>query len=308
MVQQQNIPTRAWVELCLLGLIWGGSFLAIAITLREVGFVTSVAHRVFWAALLLWGWVAYRGLPVPLSPRLWVAFLVMGILNNVLPFSLMAWGQLHIESGLTAVFNAATAIFGALVATVIFPDEKLTVRKTVGIVVGFAGVATAIGLESFRNFDIRSLAQLAVIGGTISYAFASVWARIRLSGLAPEVAAAGMLTGSSVVMVPAAFIIDGVPSFAVSGSTLLAIGYYVFFATAGAYLLYYRILALAGASNTMLVTLLVPPVSIVLGAIVLSESLSANVYLGLFMLLSGLLILDGRLFGKFRRAKTEVTK
>jgi len=206
------------------------------------------------------------------------------------------------------VFNAATAIFGALVATVIFPDEKLTVRKTVGIVVGFAGVATAIGLESFRNFDIRSLAQLAVVGGTISYAFASVWARIRLSGLAPEVAAAGMLTGSSVVMVPAAFIIDGVPSFAVSGSTLLAIGYYVFFATAGAYLLYYRILALAGASNTMLVTLLVPPVSIVLGAIVLSESLSANVYLGLFMLLSGLLILDGRLFGKFRRAKTEVTK
>ncbi|HCP80577.1 MAG TPA: EamA family transporter [Octadecabacter sp.] len=296
MKTQRTITTRTWAELFLLALIWGGSFLAIRLALDEVAFVTSVAHRVFWATLILWGYVALRGLPIPRDPKIWGALFVMGLLNNVIPFSLMAWGQLHIATGLTSVFNAGTAIFGVIVAALILADERLTTRKVIGSLIGFLGVATAIGLESVRNFDITSLAQLAVIGGTISYAFAGVWARINLSDLPPQVAAAGMLTGSSIVMVPAAILIDGVPSFDLSLTAIGAIGYYVVFATAGAYLLYYRILAAAGSANTMIVTLLIPPVSIVLGALVLNESLSPNVYVGLALLALGLTILDGRLF------------
>lgn len=291
----RSIPTRTWIELALLGMIWGGSFLAIRLALNEVGFVTSVAHRVFWAALILWGYVAVARLPVPRDPRIWIAFFVMGLLNNVIPFSLMAWGQLHIPTGLTSVFNAGTAIFGALLAALLLADERLTLRKSIGIGLGFAGVAVAIGLESLRDFDIRSLAQLAVITGTVSYAFASIWARLRLTGLAPQVAAAGMLTGSSLVMVPAALLMDGAPRFDIGWQAIAAIAYYVIFATAGAYLLYYRILAAAGAGNTMIVTLLIPPVSIVLGALVLDEVLSPNVYAGLALLALGLIVLDGRL-------------
>ncbi|MFV2053402.1 DMT family transporter [Aliiroseovarius sp. YM-037] len=302
MTQQRSIPTRVWVDILLLGLIWGASFLAIRLALFEIGFVTSVAHRVFWAALILWGWVWVRGFDVPRGARVWGAFLVMGLLNNVIPFSLMAWGQLHIETGLTSVFNAATAIFGVVVAALILPDERMTLRKASGVGLGFAGVAVTIGLDSFQSLDLRSLAQLAVVGGTISYAFASVWARMRLSGLRPEVAAAGMLTGSSLVMVPAAFLIDGVPSFALSWQATLSVGYYVVFATAGAYLLYYRILATAGAANTMLVTLIIPPVSIILGALVLSEALPPNVFAGLALLILGLVILDGRLLPKRKTA------
>lgn len=304
MTQQRTIPTRAWAELFLLGLIWGGSFLAIRLALDEVGFVTSVAHRVFWAALILWGWVLWRGLTVPRNMRVWAAFLVMGLLNNVIPFSLMAWGQLYIETGLTAVFNAATAIFAVLVAAMILPDERLSARKATGVTLGFLGVAVAIGAESFRNFDVRSLAQLAVVAGTLSYAFASVWARLRLSELAPEVAAAGMLTGSTLVMVPAAFVIDGVPSADLSWKAISAIAYFVVFATAGAYLLYYRILARAGAANTMLVTLIIPPVSIIAGAVALGEALSANVFAGLGLLALGLLLIDGRLFARRIKART----
>ncbi|MCF2871970.1 DMT family transporter [Octadecabacter sp. G9-8] len=296
MTPQRNITTRTWAELFILGLIWGGSFLAIRLALNEVPFVTSVAHRVFWAALILWGYVILRGLPIPRDPKIWGALFVMGLLNNVIPFSLMAWGQLHIPTGLTSVFNAGTAIFGVVIAALILADERLTLRKTIGSAIGFFGVATAIGLDAVRNFDITSLAQLAVIGGTISYAFAGVWARINLANLTPQVAAAGMLTGSSIIMVPAAFVIDGAPSFDLSPTAYLAIGYYVVFATAGAYLLYYRILAAAGSANTMIVTLLIPPVSIVLGALVLNESLSSNVYVGLALLALGLAILDGRLF------------
>ncbi|AKS46734.1 Permease of the drug/metabolite transporter (DMT) superfamily [Octadecabacter temperatus] len=296
MTEQRIISTRTWAELFLLGFIWGGSFLAIRLALNEVPFVTSVAHRVFWAALILWGYVALRGLPIPRDPKIWGALFVMGLLNNVIPFSLMAWGQLYIPTGLTSVFNAGTAIFGVIIAALILADERLTTRKVLGSLIGFFGVATAIGLESVRNFDITSLAQLAVIGGTISYAFAGVWARINLKDLTPQVAAAGMLTGSSILMVPAAYLIDGTPSFDLSLTAIGAIAYYVVFATAGAYLLYYRILAAAGSANTMIVTLLIPPVSIVLGALVLSESLSPNVYAGLALLALGLAILDGRLF------------
>jgi drug/metabolite transporter (DMT)-like permease len=301
MTPQRIISSRTWAELFVLALIWGGVFLAVRLALDEVPFVTSVAHRVFWAAIILWIYVWLRGLSVPRDRRTWIALLVMGCLNNVIPFSLMAWGQLHIESGLASVFNSATAIFGVIIAALILADERLTTRKVVGSLIGFFGVATAIGLESLRNFDIISLAQLAVVAGTISYGFAGVWARINLSALTPQVAAAGMLTGSSIVMVPAAFVIDGVPSFDLSATALGAIAYNVIFATAGAYLLYYRILAAAGSANLMVVTLLMPPISIMLGALALDETLSTNVYVGLAFLALGLTILDGRVLARLRR-------
>ena len=288
MTPQRIISSRTWAELFLLALIWGGSFLSIRLALDDVPFVTSVAHRVFWAAVILWGYVWMRGLTVPRDVRTWAALIVMGLLNNVIPFSLMAWGQLHIPTGLTSVFNAGTAIFGVVIAALILSDERMTKRKLIGSLIGFFGVATAIGLGSLRNFDISSLAQLAVVGGTISYAFASVWARLRLANLTPQMAAAGMLTRSSLVMVPAAFLIDGMPSFALSVTAFGAIAYYVIFATAGAYLLYYRIIPAAGAANALIVTPLIPPLPILLRALALDQTLSRNVYAGLALLAPGL--------------------
>jgi len=298
MSPQKTIYPRAWVELLLLALIWGASFLSIRIALNEVPVITSVMHRVVWASLVLWTVVLVLRLPVPREPRIWGAFLVMGLLNNVIPFGLMTWGQLHIETGLTSILNGATAIFGVLVAAMVFVDERLTVRKMVGVSIGFFGVVVAIGLENLTQFDIRSTAQLAVLGGTVSYALAGSWARLRLAGLRPEVAAAGMLTGSAVIMIPAAFLIDGAPRFDLMPVTWGAIGYFAAIATAGAYLLYYRVLAMAGSGNLMLVTLLIPPVAILLGAVVLGEALHPRAFIGLAILAVGLLILNGTLFGR----------
>lgn len=294
MTQSKDISPLAWGLLALLGLIWGGSFLSIRIALNEVGFLTSVAHRTGWAMVILWSYVLIRRLPVPTDRRIWIGFLGMGLLNNAIPFSLMAWGQLYIESGLTSILNAATAIFGVVLAALFFADERLSARKVIGVTVGFFGVATAIGLEHLLAFDPRSLAQLAVIGGTISYAFAGIWARKRLSGLKPEVAAAGMLTGSTFIMVPAAWLIEGPITLNLQPITWLAIGYYTVIATALAYLLYYRILALAGSGTLMLVTLLVPPIAILLGTLFLGETLHPRAYLGFALLALGLIILDGR--------------
>ncbi|MFQ6552270.1 DMT family transporter [Aestuariibius insulae] len=298
MTDQKTLSTGAWIQLALLALIWGGSFLSIRIALDEVGPLTSVAHRTFWAMLVLWIYIALRRDALPRDPRIWGAFFVMGLLNNVIPFGLMAWGQLHIETGLTSILNASTAIFGVLAAAIAFRDERLTPRRALGVTIGFLGVATAIGLGNLVNFDIRSLAQLAIIGGTISYAAASVWARLTLSGLRPEVAAAGMLTGSTLVTLPAAWLVEGPISLALQPDTWTAIAYYAVIATAGAYLLYYRILSSAGSGNLLLCTLLIAPVAITLGAIVRDETLPPQAYLGFALLALGLLILDGRLFRK----------
>ena len=296
-----QISGRAWIDLTLLALLWGGSFLAIRTALDEIAFLSSVAHRVLWAAILLWVLVLIKRLPIPTSPRVWGAFIVMGCLNNVVPFSLMAWGQLSIEVGLTAILNAATAIWGVLIAAMFFPSERLTTPRVIGVTLGFIGVATAIGLQNFASFDIRSLAQIAVIAGTISYAFAGIWARAKLSDHPPLVAAAGMLTGSTLVMLPLAWIIEGPLPMTLSAPTWWAIAYYAIASTALAYVLYYRILAAAGAGNLLLVTLMIPPIAIILGAWFRAETLTPNAYLGFALLGFGLLILDGRLGHALRK-------
>ncbi|WP_415402741.1 DMT family transporter [Tateyamaria sp. SN3-11] len=307
MTLQKTLTGRAWAELILLAVIWGGSFLSIRIALDEIDPLTSVAHRTGWAMLVLWGVVLAMRLPIPRDPRIWLGFLVMGLLNNVIPFGLMAWGQLYIETGLTSILNAATAIFGVIAAALFFADERMTARKGLGVALGFFGVATAIGLDNFRNFDLRSLAQLAIIAGTISYALAGVWARRFLGGLPAQVAAAGMLTGSTLITLPLAWMVEGPITLALQTDTLLAIAYYAVVATAGAYLLYYRVLAMAGSGNLMLVTLLVAPVAITLGAVVRGEALSPNALAGFALLALGLIILDGRIWTRIRRRGVDQT-
>jgi drug/metabolite transporter (DMT)-like permease len=299
-MSNNSISAGTWGLMALLALLWGASFLSIRIALDEVPPLTAVAHRVGWASIILWIYVFARGIPLPRGRRIWIGFAGMGLLNNVVPFSLMAWGQLHIASGLTSIYNASTAIFGVLVASLLLADERLTRRKTIGVTMGFAGVVIAIGADSLRNIDITSLAQLAVLAGTLSYAFAGVWARKWLTGLPPQVAAAGMLTASTLIMVPLAWIVDGPIRLDLAPRTLAAITYYAVAATALAYLLYYSVLARAGSGTLMLVTLLIAPVAILLGALVLGETLPPNAYKGFALLALGLLIIDGRLIDRLR--------
>ncbi|MEM8793380.1 MAG: DMT family transporter [Pseudomonadota bacterium] len=291
---------RAWLELTLLATVWGGSFFSIAIALREMGPVTSVLHRVFWAAILLWIIVLVRGLPIPRAPGIWGAFLVMGCLNNVIPFTLMSWGQTQIETGLVSIFNATTAFFGVFVAAMIFRDERLTLRRVAGICLGIFGVVVVSGVEDLLSLDPRSLGQLAVLAGALSYAFASSWAKLTLKSQDPLVAAAGMLTGSSFVLAPLAITAEGVPSLELASETWIAIGYYSIFATALAYLLYYRVLAMAGAGNLMLCTLMIPPIAILLGWLFLGERIGGQSFLGFSIIALGLLVVDGRILRLLR--------
>lgn len=286
---------KAWGLLLLLSAIWGGSFLSNRSALEEVGVATTVAFRVAGGAVLLWLWIGLRRLPVPHAPRFLWRYAVMGLLNCAIPFSLIVWGQRHVDSGLAAILNATTALFTVLVATFVFADERLTPGKAAGVVLGLAGVAVAMGSGALTALDPASLGQIAILGASLSYALASTFARKALRGLRPEVSAAGMLTAAALVMIPAALWAEGAPALGYRAPTWAALLYLAFAASALAYLLYYAVLALAGAGNLSLVTLLIPPFAILLGAVAYHEALPPRAGAGFGLIALGLLVLDGRI-------------
>ena len=303
-MQQKTISLSAWAQMTLLALIWGGSFLSIKVAVAETGVLSTVAIRIGGAAVVLWALLLPLGYRIPRDRRTWGALFVMGFLNNALPFTLITWGQQSIETGLAGILNASTAIFGVLIAALAFRDEKLTARKGVGVTLGFLGVATAIGLGNLATLDLTSLAQLAVLGASLSYGVSGAFARRALGHLPPQVAAAGMLTASAALMIPLALWREGLPPAHHSWEAWAALGYLAVLASALAYLLFYRILARVGAGNASLVTLMVAPVSILLGALLMDEVLPLRAYLGFAILATGLVILDGRLFRRHRPAVT----
>lgn len=299
MDSQRSLSLRSWAELFLIALFWGGSFLANRLALDSVGVHAVVAARCLGACAILWTVVLARGYAVPRNPRIWLGFLVLGILNNVLPFSLITWAQLSVPSGLAAILNASTAIFGVLVAALVFGDERLSRRRLAGVMTGFAGVVIVIGPDVLHRLDLTSLAQIALLGAALSYACAGAFGRIATRGIAPVVAAAGMLTFSAATSVPLMLWTEGLPALP-TPMAAGALAYLAAISTAAAYLLYYRLLSTAGAGNTSLVTLLVAPIAITLGALVLDETLPLRAFAGFAALGLGLVILDGRIFSRVR--------
>ncbi len=297
---QTRISRTSWLTMTLLALIWGGSFLSIRMVLEEVGVLTTVAFRVGLAAAALWAFVLVRGLPVPRGAAWIGACLFLGFFNNIVPFCLIVWGQTHIPSGLAGILNASNVIFSVGLAALMFRDERLTARKSLGIMLGLAGVALTIGPGVLSHLDLTSLGQLAILGASLSYAISSIFSRHALSDVRPEVVAAGMLSVSSLAMVPAAIWIEGAPSLAYSGQTWGALLYISLISSAFAYILYYRVLLTAGAGNVSLVTLMIAPVAVMLGAMTYGETLPPAAYLGLVLLALGMLVIDGRVIAIFR--------
>lgn len=284
-----------------LAAVWGGSFFFVEVALQEVPPLTITLHRVFWAVPVLGLIVRWHGIAVPTSLRVWGAYLIMGALNNAIPFSLIIWAQVHIDSGLAAILNATTAVFGAVIAGVLLSDERLSAQKLAGAVLGLAGVAFIMGRSALTGFDPRNLAQLAMLGAAVSYSFASVWGKSVLSGQPPLMNAFGMVTASSFLMVPIAVLFDGPPSVSLSLHVWAALMGIAVLSTALAYMLYFATLVRAGAANLMLVTLLIPPFAIVLGAQFLEEQMRPEAWTGFAIIALGFAVTDGRLFK--RRSK-----
>ena len=303
-MEQNQLPAINLVSgllLLVLATVWGGSFFFAEIALRELPPLTVALHRIFWAVPALFAVVWWLGIEIPKLINAWLCYLVMGALNNAIPFSLIFWGQVTIESGLASILNGTTAVFGAVVAGIFLVDEPLTARKITGALFGVFGVAVIMGLEALTNFDPRNLAQLAILGAALSYSFAGVWGKRFLSSYPPIMNAFGMLVGSAILMVPVAFYSEGIPNVILSTevwASLLAVS---LLSTAVAYLLYFEILVRAGSANLMLVTLVIPPIAVGLSFTFLGERLGSEAWLGFGLIAIGLAITDGRLINQIKR-------
>jgi drug/metabolite transporter (DMT)-like permease len=287
-----------WAILLVLALIWGGAFMFIGVAVRHVHPLTYVWLRLSIAAAAMLLFLNLKRQPLGLPREVWGSMLLLALLNNALPFTLFGWGQTHIASGLASILNATTPIWGVVVAHIFTHDERMTPRKIAGVLLGFGGVATMIGPTLLANVGTDALAQLACITASLSYALAAVWARrFRRMGLSPMSVTTGQLTAGALMMLPVAFIVDQPwtqplpPLTAVGAITALAL-----ICTAFGYVLYFRLIDRAGATNALLVTLLVPPVAILLGALFLSEQLAVHDFFGLALIAFGLAAIDGRLF------------
>jgi drug/metabolite transporter (DMT)-like permease len=292
-----------WGLLVALSVLWGGSFFFTGIVVRELPPLTIVALRVSIAAVALLALLRVLGRDLPRGDRFWAACFGMGVLNNVIPFSLIAWAQSQIPSGLASILNATTPLFAVLTTHVLTMDEKATAPKLVGVVVGFLGVAVMIGPAALFDAGGSMLAQLAVLGATFSYALSAVFGRrFKALGAEPLATAAGQLTASMAMLLPVCLLLDRpwtmpLPSPAILGS-LLALA---LVSTALAYILFFRILASAGATNLMLVTFLIPISAILLGWLVLGERLEAKHLAGMALIGLGLAAIDGRVLRLWRR-------
>ena len=292
------ITAREWGMLLTLSLVWGGSFFFYEIAVRQLPVFTVVVCRVGLAAVILLAVLRLTGQRLPRSGKVWAAFFGMGMLNNVIPFSLIVAGQQSVASGVASILNAATPLFGVIFAHLLTQDEKLTPLKLAGVIVGFLGVAVMIGPDAISGLGGNLAAQMMILAGAASYAFAGIFGRrFKAMGVLPMATATGQVIASSIILLPLVLVIDRPWTLPAPGwDAIAALIGVAAISTAFAYFLYFRILASAGATNLLLVTFLIPISAILLGTAFLSEALLPRQIAGMALIGLGLSLIDGRLW------------
>ncbi|MBS0248803.1 MAG: DMT family transporter [Proteobacteria bacterium] len=288
-----------WLLLIILSVLWGGSFFFNGVALRELPPLTVAFARVGLGALCLLAIIGPLGGRLPKRAVDWLPFAVMGLFNNIIPFSLFLTAQTVISSGLTAVLNATTPLFTVLVMAVA-GEERLTGRRVAGVLIGIGGVALLRGPGLSASSQMFGI--LLCLGAALSYGIAGYWGRRALKGVPPITSAAGQLICSTPVMAIAAGLTERPWTLPLPGvATWAALAGLATLSTALGYILFFRILNRSGAVNVVLVTLLIPVTTIILGVLFLHEPFSANEILGALVIAASLLVIDGRVLGWARR-------
>ena len=296
------MPTRtpamsgiAWVLLLTLSVLWGATFFFWKVLVEYLPPFTAVFGRVGIAALVLILVLALRGETLPLTRAAWRRFAIMAALNNAIPFALIAYGETAIASGLASILNAATPLFTVLVAHVLTDDEKLTPLRVLGIGLGFLGVVVLVGPDLLGGLAANLLAETACLLAAIAYAFAGVYGR-RFGGISALTAATGQLVAATLLMLPLVIVVDRPWRLASPpGMVWASLVATAVLCTAAGYPVYFRLLAIAGATNLLLVTFLLPITSLLLGALLLGEAITPEALLGMALIGLGLASIDGRL-------------
>ncbi|QDP25921.1 DMT family transporter [Bradyrhizobium cosmicum] len=295
-----RIDTRDWSLLAVLSMLWGGSFFFNGAALRELPPLTLVLLRVALGAAILLPLMRMRGIAFPRGLMGWTPFVTMGLLNNAIPFSLIVIGQTFISSGLASILNATTPLFTVTVMAAA-GEEALQMRRVGGVALGLLGVIIlrGWGIETKAG---QGLGILFCLGGACSYGFAALAARRLLKDSAPLGTATFQLMASTVMMAVVAGVVEQPWHLPIPGlATWLAVLGLAGLSTALAYIVFFQIIRRSGASNVMLVTLLIPVTAILLGSLALGEPISMREIAGAIVIGSALLVIDGRVLNLLRR-------
>lgn len=292
------MKNKDWFLVILLGVFWGASFLFVEILLEYVTPFVVVYLRVAIASALLLVYILIRNIKFQFSRGDLFNLFVMGLLNNILPFLLIAYGQQSITGGLASILNANTSFMTILLVALFIPNEKLNFHRSIGVLIGILGVILAVDYQNIFQLNNDSVGQYLILLATISYSFAGIWAKLRLQNLPPVVSAAGMLTMSTIFLSPYILSTHFEELSSLNLDTLkYALGF-ALICTVFAYFIYFRILESTGAGNLLICTIIIPPSSIILNSIFIGEVINTNEILGLLVIIGGLLIIDGRILGK----------
>jgi drug/metabolite transporter (DMT)-like permease len=292
------MANKDWLLVSLLGLFWGSSFFFVEVLLKYLSPFMIVYLRVCIASIFLILFIYIKGVKFQFTFNNFFNLSIMSLLNNIFPFLLITFGQQTTTGGLASILNANTSFVAIILASLFLPLERLNLSRVVGISIGILGVVIAVGYQNIFQLKNDDLGKYLIIIATISYGFAGVWGKLRLQNFSPIIAATGMLTVSTIILTPYAIInhleeIYSLNFYIVKYAFVFAIICSVF-----AYFLYFKILESAGAGNLLICTIIIPPSSIFLNAFFLDQNITTNEYLGLIVIILGLIILDGRLFKK----------
>ena len=286
---------RSWYLILLLGFLWGSSFLFVELLLEALSPFSVVYLRVLIASLIFLVVLIIIRPRFHLTKKVVFSLFVMAILNNTLPFLLIVIGQQSTTGSLASILNANTSLLTILLASILIPSEKLSIHRLVGVLIGVLGVIIAVGVESLFDFYDGRSGKYLILVATVSYAFAGIWARIRLSHVPPIISASGMLIMSTVIMTPFAFLYWSEEIMSLSLNIFVLATAFALLCSVLGYFVYFKILEGTGAGNLLLCTIIIPPSAIILNVIFLGEAISYSELYGLVLIVFGLLILDGRI-------------
>ncbi len=278
------------IALFFLGAIWGASFPFIKMGLESFGPMTIVALRLGGGALLLSLVLRYQGQHFPAERRVLADMLLVGAVGMALPFSLIGWGEQYINSGLAAILIAVTPLFTLLLAYVWTREERLDMVRSLGVVLGFLGVAVAVDITDINVFSASVQAQIAVLLAAVCYAFVTIYGRRAFRGLPALVSANGTMLGGALCITPLALLVEGWPTLSPDVGALTGVVGLTVLSTALAYILFYWTLERIGSARTSMVTYLVPMFALVFGWLWLGETIGLHTVLGLALVIAGIMI------------------
>ena len=289
------MSNKNWLLVISLGIIWGSSFLFVEILLNNINPWMIVFLRVSIASIILISFCIYKNVNLNLKLSDYYNISVMSLLNNVIPFLLIVYGQKTTTGGLASIINSSTAFFSIILASILISDEKLNFSRIIGVIIGVLGVIITIGYDNLIEFNEEGIGPYYILLATISYSFAGIWAKVKMKNISSLLSATGMTSISAILLFPIVMIYHQEQFYLIDQMVLKNAILYALSCSVFAYLIYFKILETTGAGNLLICTIIVPASALILNYIVLGEQIISKEIFGIIIISIGLIILDGRI-------------